>query len=316
VILTVGYGTTPHGRVLYRFPDLEVAGADRWLRAATTRARAHLTVVTSLGADSLDPDRLRTPGPSALQALLLDVGAIAAVEDSGRRARDPMMADLAARLRREGLDVSEDVGTSRHTLDLVVSDPRVAGRRLVAVEGDGAGYAAMRGTRERDRLWAEHLESLGWRYVRIWSTDLYRDPAREVARVLAATRALAPASRPAQPGERDEMVESEQSEQSEPPNQVLESERPSQPITPEQTTPDNEVPVDEAPPGDDLPAPPTTRRRRRASRASTAGDVTGEAGQTRDDTDAGWGEGTPPSAVQGAQDRWLREQRPPHWGRD
>jgi hypothetical protein len=32
--------------------------------------------------------------------------------------------------------------------------------------------------------------------------------------------------------------------------------------------------------------------------------------QTRDDTDAGWGE----RRDEGAQDQWLRDQRPPHWG--
>lgn len=31
--------------------------------------------------------------------------------------------------------------------------------------------------------------------------------------------------------------------------------------------------------------------------------------QTRDDTDEGWGDG----AVDPAHDRWLQEQRPPHW---
>ena len=32
--------------------------------------------------------------------------------------------------------------------------------------------------------------------------------------------------------------------------------------------------------------------------------------QTRDDTDAGWGE----RPDEGAHDQWLQEQRPPHWG--
>ena len=34
--------------------------------------------------------------------------------------------------------------------------------------------------------------------------------------------------------------------------------------------------------------------------------------QTKDDTDAGWGEYSDRSA----HDRWLEEQRPPHWGSD
>jgi hypothetical protein len=33
---------------------------------------------------------------------------------------------------------------------------------------------------------------------------------------------------------------------------------------------------------------------------------------TRDDTDAGWGE----VPTDRARDRWLAEQRPPHWGKD
>jgi hypothetical protein len=34
--------------------------------------------------------------------------------------------------------------------------------------------------------------------------------------------------------------------------------------------------------------------------------------QTKDDTDEGWGEYGDGSA----HDRWLHEQRPPHWGQD
>jgi len=189
VILSVGYGKTPHGRVLYRFPDLMAPGADRLLVSATRRARTRLTLVSALGADDLDVDRLRGPGPLALRGLLVDL--TAAAHDpraTGDRARDPLMADLGDRLRREGLEVLEDVGSGRHLIDLVVTDPDHPDLPPVAVEGDGASYAAMSGTRERDRLWEKHLTGLGWRFVRVWSTDLYRDPAREVARVIAATR--------------------------------------------------------------------------------------------------------------------------------
>lgn len=308
VILAVGYGTTPHGRVLHRFPDLELPGADRWLRSATTRSRQRLTVVTSLGADHLDPQRLRTPGPSALRALLLGVDGPTAGEDAGRRARDPLMADLADRLRREGLDVSEDVGTSRHTLDLVVHDPRVPGRRLVAVEGDGAGYAAMRGTRERDRLWAQHLESLGWRYVRIWSTDLYRDPASEVARVVAATRASS--SDPSDPSESDGSEDNGGHGREEHVTGAPRADATADPAPDEgRSSGDGGRGKGEAADA------PTTRRRRRAFRRSTAGEAAPETERTVDDTDAGWGDGSPED-TEGTHDRWLAEQRPPHWGRD
>lgn len=51
------------------------------------------------------------------------------------------------------------------------------------------------------------------------------------------------------------------------------------------------------------------RRPRRATRRGTGRGVRQEPGQTSDDTDTGWGE----RPDEDAHDRWLREQRPPHW---
>ncbi|MFC6703832.1 hypothetical protein [Flexivirga alba] len=77
---------------------------------------------------------------------------------------------------------------------------------------------------------------------------------------------------------------------------------------------------------------PRKRKHRRASRPATGGDpsagIPARAG--RDDTDAGWApdapdapdvsesDAKPPAKrsarrVESAQDRWWREQRPPHW---
>ena len=36
--------------------------------------------------------------------------------------------------------------------------------------------------------------------------------------------------------------------------------------------------------------------------------------QTTDDTDVGWGEAPDPEATSDEHERWLQEQRPPHWG--
>ena len=78
------------------------------------------------------------------------------------------------------------VGALTLEVDLAVEDPSRPGRLLLAVESDGPQYAAMRTTRDRDRLRAEQLERLGWRHLRVWSTDVFRDPARDVSRILEA----------------------------------------------------------------------------------------------------------------------------------
>jgi len=277
IILSIGYGKTPHGRVLHRFGPLNLEGGERRLNVAITRARRRMTVVSSFTAADLDPARLKARGALMLRDFLLyaaqggaDPGLVGqtrqdsqgSIDGTGRAVEpraflDPLVADLAFRLRSEGLVVHTGYGTSAQRLDLVVEDPQHHGRVLVAVETDGVRYAQMSSTRDRDRLRVEQLRRLGWEHVRVWSTDLFRDPARDVARVITAIRsasAVAPA-------------ETRQAE--------------TQPADPE---------------------PADAKRHIAATRSALE--------QTRDDTDAGWGE----RPDDDAQDQWLRDQRPPHWG--
>ncbi|MEP7193692.1 MAG: AAA domain-containing protein [Actinomycetota bacterium] len=277
IILSIGYGKTPHGRVLNRFGPLNLDGGERRLNVAITRARRRMTVVSSFTAADLDPVRLKARGALMLRDFLLYAaqgGADPAMPAHGSEASkgliegagnvaesagslDPLVADLAFRLRSEGLVVHTGYGTSAQRLDLVVEDPQHHGRALVAVETDGPRYAQMSSARDRDRLRVEQLRRLGWEHVRVWSTDLFRDPARDVARVIAAIRS-ASAPRPAETRQAG-----------------------TQPADPE--------------PADARPHIATTGS---------------ELEQTRDDTDAGWGE----RRNDEAQDQWLRDQRPPHWG--
>ena len=203
VILTIGFGKTPHGRVLHRFGPLNNDGGERRLNVAITRARRSMTVVSSIAAEDLDPARLRAKGAAMLRDFLayaagapLPGGGEAAgaapapaVDRPTAAARSVVMSDLARRLRGQGLVVHEDLGSSVDPVDLAVEDPMRRGRLVLAVESDGPGYAAMATTRDRDRLRAEQLERLGWRHLRVWSTDLFRDPARDVARILEAVGA-------------------------------------------------------------------------------------------------------------------------------
>jgi DNA polymerase III delta prime subunit len=204
VILTVGYGKTPHGRVLHRFGPLNTEGGERRLNVAITRARRSMTVVSSIAAGDLDPTRLKARGAVMLRDFLAYAadgvlpGAVSRASDAvapGPDAGSPLgvagsrsvvLADLARQLRGHGLVVHEGVGSSADPVDLAVEDPRRPGRLVLAVESDGPQYAAMRTTRDRDRLRAEQLERLGWRHVRVWSTDVFRDPARDVSRILKA----------------------------------------------------------------------------------------------------------------------------------
>src|SRR5665811_616209 len=121
-----------------------------------------MTVVSSFTAADLDPSRLKARGALMLRDFLTYAAEGGSLPSSRRDGGvgalpDPLVADLASRLRTAGLVVHAGYGTSAQRLDLAVEDPRRLGRVLVAVETDGPRYAAMLSTRDRDRLRIEQL---------------------------------------------------------------------------------------------------------------------------------------------------------------
>jgi hypothetical protein len=77
---------------------------------------------------------------------------------------------------------------------------------ILAVEADGAGYRDSGSVRDRDRLRKEHLERLGWRVHRLWSTSWFSDPEAELAKLQAAYTEAVRANPPAPPPPLDDPV--------------------------------------------------------------------------------------------------------------
>ncbi|MDN5797180.1 MAG: AAA domain-containing protein [Intrasporangium sp.] len=306
IILSIGYGKTPHGRVLHRFGPLNVEGGERRLNVAMTRARRRMTVVSALRAADLDPARLKSRGTNMLRDFLAYAesgGAVVGVAaGAAAPAPDPLRHDLAERLRRAGLTVHESLGSGSQRIDLAVEDPYHRGRGLLAVESDGPAYAAHRSTRERDRLRAEQLGRLGWRHVRVWSTDLFRDPAREISRIvsMAKDQPFAPRSRGSQ-GDLPRLVDGVGG------NSLVDDRAPDgeDPDGEGHSRPESEPTATSATAG---------RKRRRVFRKGTGAAASMSKaegyGPTQDDLDLGWDEGRDDGT---AREQWLREQRPPHY---
>lgn len=114
--------------------------------------------------------------------------------EHGRPGDSAVLRELVRRLRAEGLEVVEDVGHGPHTVDVGVVSETDPSRFAVAVDGDV--HAPVQGRqpgRDDVRLRHEQLTRMGWVPVPVRSTDVFTDPAREVARVLAALRERGPA---------------------------------------------------------------------------------------------------------------------------
>ena len=114
--------------------------------------------------------------------------------------------EVAGAIEKRGYRVDTQVGTSGYRIDIGVIDPRAPGRYLVGVECDGRMYHSAKSARERDRLRQEILEGHGWKILRVWSTDWFRNPSLVMDRLIAQIEQLAaeplaegtpaPASRP------------------------------------------------------------------------------------------------------------------------
>ncbi len=203
IILSIGYGKTPHGRVLHRFGPLNIEGGERRLNVAITRARSRMTVVSSLRASDLDPTRLKARGALMLRDFLAYAATAPA---GGRGARGATLFANAPRHRRpaaqrpRGPPAPRGPGRARGLRHRGAPHrPRRRGprppRTWPARRRDRrAAYAAMSSTRDRDRLRPEQLARLGWLHERVWTTDLFRDPAREIARIVTTVRAIEPAT--------------------------------------------------------------------------------------------------------------------------
>ncbi len=104
IIISVGYGKHPDGRMRYQWGPLLRVGGERRLNVAATRARRRLTAVSSFSSHDVDPARLTAPGARLLAEYLeyARAGGIAGMGEALRRRPRPGFRPAGrARRRRE-----------------------------------------------------------------------------------------------------------------------------------------------------------------------------------------------------------------------
>ena len=89
-------------------------------------------------------------------------------------------------MQERGYQVHQEVASYNKFVDIGVVDPDRPGRHIIGIECDGASYHSSRSARDRDRLRQMLLEDKDWKLYRIWSTDWFRSPERELERAVRA----------------------------------------------------------------------------------------------------------------------------------
>jgi very-short-patch-repair endonuclease len=190
IVLSIGYGKAANGDLPHRFGPLSQEVGYRRLNVGVTRAKRRMCVISSFSHGEIDLNRSGSRGVRLLKAYLEYAASggkrLPAEEDAGEVGLNAFEADVRDALEAQGIRTRPQFGASRYRIDLVAVHPDKAGRPVLAIECDGASYHSSATARDRDRLRQAHLQRLGWRFHRIWSTDWFYNREQEIQRAASA----------------------------------------------------------------------------------------------------------------------------------
>jgi hypothetical protein len=194
MLFSICYGKDAEGRLAHSFGPLNLAGGERRLNVAVTRAREKVVVFSSIRASDLDPAKCVSRGAQDLRSYLgyAELGSVPPTAGAARHGREPEPGAaeefLAARLRERGLSVELLVGrSSDFRVSLAVGHPSEPDRWRLGIDLDGQFHRTAPTVLDREATRAGVLvDGLKWTLLRVSAVDLFRDPAGTVERIVAA----------------------------------------------------------------------------------------------------------------------------------
>jgi len=183
MMISTLYGPeTPGGKVLQRFGPINSSHGHRRLNVLFTRAKRKIVTFSSMKPTDILVDGNKNIGVQMFRAWLeySKTGHVPDMAGPQGETESPFEDYVAAQIERLGFQVVPQVGVAGFRIDLGVRHPDWPYGYILGVECDGAAYHSSKSSRDRDRLRQEVLEGLGWRLHRIWSTDWFRNPRKEI----------------------------------------------------------------------------------------------------------------------------------------
>lgn len=191
IILSIGYGRREDGSLSYTFGPVNSEDGYRRLNVATTRSKSQMTIVSSFKGEEMIESKCQG-GTLFLRDYLIYArsgGLLLGRVDNSPIALNPFEKSIQRALEAEGLELVPQHGVGRFRIDFAVRHPMDPARFALAIECDGASYHNYATARDRDRLRQQILESRGWKFHRIWSTDWFRNPEKETQKALESYQA-------------------------------------------------------------------------------------------------------------------------------
>lgn len=207
IIFSVGYGFDKSGKFRYRFGPLNgIYGTNR-LNVAISRAREKVYAFASFDPRDLKYEG-KYEGPKLLSKYLAYCEAISKNDETlanniltdlnhvetTTTEYDEYDSDFEGEVRDElvnlGWNVKTQVGCKGYKIDLGIQHQRKKNSFIAGIECDGAAYHSSKSAKDRDLYRQSVLEDNGWKILRIWSRDWWKDPKTEIKRIDRELKAL------------------------------------------------------------------------------------------------------------------------------
>lgn len=201
IIFSTGYAPNEKNRISLNFGSLSKDGGENRLNVAISRAKEKIYVITSIEPEQLvNVESTKNNGPKLLKKYLEYVRNVSDGNKDGASVvlNSVLDSDIERNLvinfdsvfeeevyealTKEGFDVDTQIGVSGYKIDLGIYDKNTS-KYLLGIECDGAAYHSSKEARERDIHRQRYLESRGWKILRIWSKDWWKNPKKEIEKI-------------------------------------------------------------------------------------------------------------------------------------
>lgn len=204
IIFSIGYAKNENGRLVRRFGWLNQQGGENRLNVAISRAKKKVHIVTSFYPSELQVEDVKNEGPRILKKYLEYAWAVSSGDKEAAKQILLSFGDDSTpgqnlsfdsefeiqvynALIEKGYQVDTQIGIGGYSIDLAIKKD---GKYVLGIECDGRLYHSSKSARERDYHRQKYLESRGWRIHRIWSTNWWKNPKQEIAKICAIVDSL------------------------------------------------------------------------------------------------------------------------------
>lgn len=185
ILFSIGYGPDEDQKISMNFGPLNRDGGWRRLNVAVTRARYEMKVFSSLKGDQIDLNRTKSEGVKGLKDFLnfAEKGNVALKLSSENTSKESLIESIAQHLKKAGLTVKKNIGTSGYKVDLGIVHPEKEDEYILGILVDGDNYFNIHTTNDRELLAPNVLNSLDWNIFRIWTLDWLKNKEKIVTQI-------------------------------------------------------------------------------------------------------------------------------------